>query len=50
MKFFLSEDRTKEYGVTTRSSQFVELTVDPTATPLDEKPNCDNYLECPETP
>ncbi|MGM0341680.1 hypothetical protein [Enterococcus sp. AZ007] len=51
MEFFFAEDGAKEIGVTARSSQFVELTVDQTATPLAEKPNCDNYGDCPpETP
>ncbi|OJG76523.1 hypothetical protein RV10_GL003660 [Enterococcus pallens] len=50
MNFFVSSDGTKEFGVTNRSSQFVELTIDPTATPLAPKPNCDNYGHCPENP
>lgn len=50
MDFFISKDGLKEFGVTTRSSQFVELTIDTTATPLADKPNCDNYGTCPETP
>ena len=50
MVFFPSSDGAKEFGVTVRSSQFVELTVDQTATPLAEKPNCDNYGKCPTPP
>lgn len=47
MDFFVSSDGTKEFGVTNRTSQFVELTIDPAATPLADKPNCDNYDQCP---
>lgn len=50
MYFFITNDGSKEVGVTTRSSQFVELTIDTTATPLADKPNCDNYGACPESP
>lgn len=48
--YFLSQDGTKEYGVTAHASTFIELEVDTTATPLAPKPNCDNYGECPTTP
>ncbi|MFB8449009.1 hypothetical protein ACFC3Z_07935 [Enterococcus thailandicus] len=50
MNFFVTSDGAKEIGVTTRSSQFVELTIDQTATPLAPKPNCDNYGQCPVVP
>lgn len=46
MNFFTTSDGAKEIGVTTRSSQFVELTIDQATTPLAPKPNCDNYGDC----
>lgn len=44
--YFFTEDRTKEYGIISGSPSFVELDVDPTPTPLLEKPNCDNWGKC----
>lgn len=49
--YFKSADGTTEYGVTARASAFAVLTVDTTATPLADKPNCDNYgKDCPTCP
>lgn len=49
--YFKSADGATEYGVTARASAFAVLTVDTTATPLADKPNCDNYgNNCPPAP
>jgi hypothetical protein len=49
--YFKSADGATEYGVTARASAFAVLTVDTTATPLADKPNCDNYgNDCPTCP
>lgn len=49
--YFKSADGATEYGVTVRASAFAVLTVDTTATPLADKPNCDNYgNDCPTAP
>lgn len=49
--YFKSADGATEYGVTARASAFAVLTVDTTATPLADKPNCDNYgNNCPSCP
>lgn len=49
--YFKSADGTIEYGVTAGASSFAVLTIDKTATPLADKPNCDNYgNDCPPCP
>lgn len=48
MKFFKSTDGTKEYGFSNIASMFAVLTIDTTALPLADKPNCDNYGDCPD--
>lgn len=45
--FFKSDDGATEYGVTARASTFAVLDIDTTATPLADKPNCDNFDSCP---
>ena len=47
MKFIRSTDGTKEFGFSDRASMFAVLTIDTTAVTLADKPNCDNYGECP---
>lgn len=47
MKFFKSTDGTKEYGFSDVASMFAVLTIDTTAVVLADKPNCDNYGQCP---
>lgn len=46
--YFKSSDGTVEYGVTSEASTFVVLTIDQTAVKLADKPNCDNYGNCPK--
>lgn len=40
-------DHSKEYLVNNQASEFAVFTIDQTATPLADKPNCNNIDDCP---